>query len=83
MQRSKEPAEPGTAPGPWACSEMRTVTLTTIISIYNRCLRAWDQEPLRFPCFEKTNTHMDRAGTYRDENTTKERQEGKLRPGSK
>lgn len=82
MQWNKEPAEPGTAPGPWAHSEMTAVILKTSIIIYNQCLRAWDQEPLRFPCFEKINTNTDSAGIFRNEKTTKEREEGKIRPDS-
>lgn len=55
MQWDKEPTELDTAPGTWACSETET-----IIIIYHRGLRAWDQEPLRFPGFEKINTDTDR-----------------------
>lgn len=44
MQWDKGPAELGTAPGARACPEMETVTLTAIIIIDNRCLRAWDKK---------------------------------------
>lgn len=73
MQWDQEPAELGTAPGTRTCSEMETVPLTTITIIYSQCLRAWYQEPLRFPGFERINTDMDRAGIFRNKAMIKER----------
>lgn len=78
MQWDKGPAELGTAPGNWAFSRMETVNLTTVIIMYKGCLRAWDQEHLRFPGFEEIiNTDMDRTGIFKNKKMMKRGWEAK------